>query len=674
MIKNKFILFFVFIICFQMISSSKVIGADHFLTIDTVRTMAIEASDGVQSVKIDKIKKDIELKQAQDGIADIRKKESTIRFSLLFNIKFPEKHGMPKEIELLMKVPEIENDITVLKRQEVYETLKSQTKAEQTFYDVVLAQQESEFLAERVQDSSNTLDKISKQYKTGMGKQADVDYMQNQLNGYEKEADKAVLQLDTQKQKLGNLIGTDVRLGYTFEENYGNVSITRTMLDDIITYAKENDYTLFQATQKRKLAEKDVETIMGIYNARYGGYMGDVDSYIRSHEGQKMDYDIFIQKYNTTLTQIDSPWANDFVINLLFFKIVIPKEWFKGEYSGTRYMEDQKYALFVSLVARDKARKEEQNAIKALEEKINDSYHALKVMDMSIQEAKENLTRAELLYKTQLDQNKIGLVDFSTLELAKDSLNGQQRALFELQAEYAKSLSAFNLDTAGYINKLLGKTNTAEKDYISGDSFVEETQWYIRTDITDFNFLFGVTIPDEYDVNYFQLFYNNKPIGNKISTENTLIHPSITYTDTELLTVKLYKDDELKYRADFEGTDYSGILKLQKAEGQYIETPIQTIKENAGQWKLTDVDSLRMEFNFQLTNNIDFDTYELVYQEKEIIGTAQKGKSFTGLKLYFNPANDISIVLKKENETVGKYNIVETVNGEKIMTEEKQGD
>ena len=59
-------------------------------TIDNVKDMAIENSEGAQSATVEKIKKEIELQQAKEGIRDIRKSESTIRFSLLFNIKFPE--------------------------------------------------------------------------------------------------------------------------------------------------------------------------------------------------------------------------------------------------------------------------------------------------------------------------------------------------------------------------------------------------------------------------------------------------------------------------------------------------------------------------------------------------------------------------------------------------------
>ena len=69
---------------------------ENMLTLQDIRTLAIENSTGLQNTKIDLVKKQIELRQAKEGIADIIKKESTIRFSLLFNIKFPEKHGMPK--------------------------------------------------------------------------------------------------------------------------------------------------------------------------------------------------------------------------------------------------------------------------------------------------------------------------------------------------------------------------------------------------------------------------------------------------------------------------------------------------------------------------------------------------------------------------------------------------
>ena len=131
------------------------------MDIDTVRTLAQENSTGVQDTVISRIQKEIELQQAKEGIRDIRKKENTVRFSLLFNIQLPEKHGMPKEIELIMKVPQILNELAILNKQEPYEMLKSQTDAETAYYDVLLADYTANDLETRLADSKVLLQQTS---------------------------------------------------------------------------------------------------------------------------------------------------------------------------------------------------------------------------------------------------------------------------------------------------------------------------------------------------------------------------------------------------------------------------------------------------------------------------------------------------------------------------------
>ena len=145
---------FLLLVCTLLSETSFVVYAkQRNYTIDNVKDMAIENSEGAQSATIEKIKKEIELKQAKDAIKDIRKNESTIRFSLLFNIKFPEKHGMPKEIELVTKVPQIQTEIAILKEQIEYEKLNSSLEGQLAFYDVLQLEYEVKFYEERLEDA-----------------------------------------------------------------------------------------------------------------------------------------------------------------------------------------------------------------------------------------------------------------------------------------------------------------------------------------------------------------------------------------------------------------------------------------------------------------------------------------------------------------------------------------
>ena len=639
--------------CFFIVSMVK--GAENNLTLQEVRTLAIENSQGVENTKIDLIKKQIELKQAKEAIADTIKKENTIRFSLLFNIKFPEKHGMPKEIELLTSVPEIENDIVVLEKKKQNEMLQSQTAAEQAYYDVLLTQYKQRSIVSRLGELKEAEVQLDRQVKLGTGKKSDLEYIQDRISALEKERARNIVLEDEKITKLAGIIGKDHLLGYEITEEIQEVSFQRSQLEEMTNYALEHDFELFQKRQATMLAEKETNVILGIYKNVYPQYMSEIESYIKTHEDSQIDYEEFIARYNTTLDNIDSPWYGSYVINLIFFKIYIPKEWFKGEYSGTRYMEDEKYQLFLTLVDRDKAIQEEKQAEQALKETVKTAYATLKTMEGSIKEMQENLVQSEIRYQQKLQQNQKGLVDFTELENARESLYQQQSVLYEAKIEYAKSLSAFNGQTAGFVNDFLDISQTEEKNYAVGQSVMNQATWHIKTNITDYNFMFGVFVPEEYDVDSYQLFYEGEAIGEKLPLTETLTHLSVAYGDTTLLTVMFYKGDILKYIAQIDGVSYDGVLNMQPAEGkaENIQKQIQQV----GTWNLQQTDMVRCAFSIA-TEQYHYDSYDLLLEQK-VIGSAQKGNAVVTLHLYFEPITNLKVRLKKDGRELAILHLEE---------------
>jgi len=627
------------------------------ITIYSVRTFADENCRGAKDVSLDKVKKEIELKQAKDAIKDTRKKESTVKFSLLFNIQFPPSHGMPKEIELIMKVPEIQNDITVLNEKKSYEILKNRASAEAAFYDVVSENHNLNYLNERIEDSTVVLGEVTKKYKTGKGKKEDVDYVQNQLDGFKQQRQSAILNLSNKKRALSKIIGIDISNGYDFTEYFPEVNITREQLPTILEYAKKNDFGVFEKTQARKLAERDTQEILQIYRNKYSKYIGDIEAYINEHK-EEIDYEEFIKKYNYTLYNIDSPWYGAYVINLLFFKIRIPKEWFKGEYSGTRYMEDQKYALFVSLAERDKARKEEQDKIDDLENSIYNEYSNLKQIESSYKNIIESLEKTKNDYEIQKQKNKMGIVSFSSLESIKNDFYKKQNSAFETKMDYAKSLSSFNLSTGGYINKLLSGGDFLESDLESGVTFIDNPSWFIKNSLTEYNFEFGVNIPEEYGVNYYQLYYNNQPVGGKTAIDKTIIHSPIAYNDVSVLEVRLFKDSKLQYTAKFDGETYEGELILKEATDNQ-----ENSQNEIGNWKISKTDALRSSLSVT-ASNIEYTEFELFNGEYSI-GRVKKGEELDNLSLYFSDINQIKIIFYNDGKTVkaGQLLSLDETNG-----------
>ena len=114
---------------------------------------------------------------------------------------------------------------------------------------------------------------------------------------------------------------------------------------------------------------------------------------------------------------------------------------------------------------------------KQLKQNIEMAYSTLKTMESSIKQMEQNLQQNEIRYQKKLEENKKGLVSFVELESARESLYQQQQSLYESKVDYAKSLSVFNAQTAGYVNYFLNIAQTQQYDYEMGDSNMGTAIW-----------------------------------------------------------------------------------------------------------------------------------------------------------------------------------------------------
>nr|WP_243151806.1 TolC family protein [Clostridium sp. MD294] len=307
-------------------------------------------------------------------------------------------------------------------------------------------------------------------------------------------------------------------------------------------------------------------------------------------------------------------------------------------------MEDEKYQLFLTLVERDKAIEQEKQAQKQLEQNIQTAYTTLKTMQSSIQQMEQNLIQNEIRYNKSLEDNKKGIVSFVELESARQSLFQQQQSLYEAKIDYAKYLSTFNSETAGYVNYFLGIAQNNQEEYEMGQSVVDTATWHIKNNITDYNFMFSVTIPEEYDVDSYQLYYEDIEIGEKIPISETLTHLSIAYGNTTMLTVNFYKGNQLKYTAEIQGVHYDGILNMKPASGTAQIQQKQS--KQIGTWNIQQYDSIIYAF-FITTQQYQYDSYDLMV-DNTVVGSAKKGDMIVALHLYFQPISHLKVRLKTE--------------------------
>ena len=637
------------------------------LSLPQAISLALKNSDGIRKVTLSKVKKQIELKQAYAAIADTRKNESTVRFSLLFNIKFPEKHGMPKEIELLTKVPDIQNEIRILNAEYENARLTAIADCEQQYYTVVADAYDVEYCGNLISEAQSAQKQVRAAYAGGTAKKSDLDYMEKQLSDAQSALSKARSTYERDKEKLSSIIGVDVSKGYKFSCDFPETEISRSMLGDIKDYALKYDYACYKALQNKLNAESSTETVKSVYSGRYGGDASVVMGYLNScrARGEAVDYEYFINIYHSFLSAIQRPWEGNYVIRLLFFKIKIPKEWFKKTYSGERYLEDERYALFVSLAELDEAEQDRKSAYNTLTSAVTDGFYALGESRSACLSAVGSLGAAESEYSDALADNRKGLVSFTDLYDKKVALLEQQKSIFEMRADYAKSLSAYNLQCAGYISdKLGGSGNSGIKNYEDGVTTGEsgstsEPSWYVTVSGASYKVSFGVNIPDSCDVTDYELYTSDgKQIGKRTAVGKTMTGLSTIYSDTSLLTLKFYRDGALKYTATFDGMQYSGTLDMQSAQSG-------TQKYTAGSWSVS-ASGLRSVFSIT-SDKFTWDSYEL-YHDGTLIGRGTAAKGVSHLSSTFGDMTGFTVKLYNSGAEQAELSVTATADGQKLLT------
>lgn len=553
--------------------------ATNRLSLEEAVFHATRNSSGLRDVRVESIKKRAERREAVEAIRIARRRAKYPWFSLLMDINLPQTHGLPKEIELLMTLPEIETELKTLREQEKDEILKVRHDVTAAYLETLQAQYSVERQQLFIRETGEALQRLRRQYMTGRGTREDVEYLEAELEGHRTALQKAVQDLESKQEKLGGMIRIKLNTNTELDDYLPEADLSRQDLELMIEHALKHDFNLFEAVQNRSIAQTEVLQLMDIYAGRWGSKVSSMNNYIRSTLGRqvenldvRMDYDAFMRNYyEPALDRIEAPWRGSFSFRILFVTIRIPKEWFKQGHLGERYFEDEKYALFKALVEREKAIELENEIRNSLVQQVKDTYFTLKQMESTYEELHNNMECSERNYQSSLRGSRIGLVPFQELHSEKMNYYEQEDSLFEMKLDYGKTIAMFNLYTSGYLDVVRGDFRTTE--LFDGDSIPlhdrAEPGWYIQTLLSDYKFTFGLNMPEAYNITDYELYTgNHERIGERTEISETISHLPVVFEDSSMLYVKLYREDELIYLAELDGFDIYGTLVLKEAEQQ----------------------------------------------------------------------------------------------------------
>jgi outer membrane protein TolC len=544
-----------------------------YFVLEQAQNLAVAANTAIRKKNSEIVLKGIKYNEAVSGARAKAKNLSTFRWTPLLSFKFPEKFDLALDYDLSTEPFTLQIEISTLKHEKADLVFEAKRKVAVLFTKVYIGQENIAFTQSRLGAAETDLSRNRARLVLGTAKQADIDRLEKSVATLRSALALAMRTFETDKRALSDLITLDVTTGYAFKSPLKTADITRGQLASLLDFTLGNDHTYYAARMAESMARITLDGYEGLFRGHYGGKVNAVSPYLsQARNGNDIDTASFKMAYDNMLSRLDSPWAGK--KRILFFSF--SREWFKGSVDGTRYIEDEMYALYTAALDYLSARKDKENAERDLRRQVASSYesivtakNATDALIASVAEAKTDLNRL-----TEL--NKRGKAEFSEVADKQADYQELQTEAVEALAAYNELLFDFDRLTCGAVSKLLVGAGIETDAGPGGISSSDLPTYHIYSDAADMVFVFGVRIPDGYEpeIDAFEIWYENVRIGARTPVEKELRHLTLDYGETRRLTVRLYRGDEYVDECEIDTTVPSDVLKLR---GGVPETPQERV-------------------------------------------------------------------------------------------------
>lgn len=540
------------------------------LSLEQAQRMALSVSTDLRKQNNQIILKQMKYVEAVEGIRAKVKNLRSFRWSPLLSFKFPQKLDLTEEYDLNIKPLTLQTEIDTLRHG--LSDLKEETihKVNQQYFTVYLLQESAEFTKSRLEDAQAQLERNRAKLRTGKAAQTDVDRAQKSVETLTKTLASQMRELESAKTKLSEQIGVDVTVGYTFANGFKTASIPREQLESLTQYTLDHDQSFYEAKAATSTAKLNVDSYESLMRSQYRSKMNIIQTYINmAKQGMDVDYGAFQIKYKEMLTALDKPWAGK--IKILFFRFT--KEWFKGEIDGTRYIEDEMYAVYTACMEYGNAKKDQDALEKELRGQVRDTYEAVvtgwntyETLSQLAAEAGETLDRLLVL-------NRVGKATYTEVSEQQEAYQTAQQDALDALKEYNVTLSEFNRLTCGAVTDYLRGTGMGLDTGSGGDAYalldpITDPYYYIYTSVADLTFYLGISIPEGFEpaIDSFEVLYDGTQIGDRTPVGTELRHLSLDYQDTSQLTIRLYNGDTFVEECTVDTSIPRDVLEIQGSQ------------------------------------------------------------------------------------------------------------
>ncbi|MCQ2496504.1 MAG: hypothetical protein MJ131_07930 [Lachnospiraceae bacterium] len=504
------------------------------------------------------------------------KTKTTFTWSPLLSFHFPEQLTLQEASDGELKPLFLMNEITSLKHQQADSVFETYEKISNLYVECYTLQETIKFQEKQLELLQTSLERNKARVSTGTGSAQDVKSIEKSIKNMNTSLAANKRKFEQKKKKVSDLINLDVSTGYRFIDPYVVTEIPRKALNDIVKYTKEYDQGLYDAKMTTAQVLVELKTNKSLMEKQYGWKMNLINGYINQVLlGQRVDSNAFKSSFDKFVQLIDEPWQGK--KRILFIKV--PKEWFKGNIDGVRYIEDEPYILYENALDYQDALKEQKDTEKELEEQVRDSYETLVSARNSYLGLVDELADKQAELEQMLVLNALGQCTFEEYSDVDEQYKEIQTSMKEALATYSTLIYSFDRLTCGavtmYINTggiNLDATPGAGSYKVEAGDEITGPQYYITPIIENNMFRFGISIPDDCDlsVSHYELYVNDTLIGEKTEIDKSISHLTFITQSTPKAFVRLYDGDKTIADCTIDTTKYAGSLDI---PGEYVVTP-----------------------------------------------------------------------------------------------------
>lgn len=560
------------------------------------KTIAIATSEKIESLDM---QVDAKTAKMQSSVRSLREKErsmQTIRWSPLFNIKFPTKPHEDESYEFEFKPVQLQNEITMLKHKIKETEMDINEKVSIVYIQIISAQNDIKTLEDRQRKLENTVAKLQVKVDDGTAaleqgvtetdeegnevavsprilkarlKQAKerLETAEKRLEACKTELANAKTKFEESKKKLSDIMGFDITTGYTFEDAFVTANLNRDMIEYLYAYAHDDDEGVYEAQMNYDEALLTLRLNYELCKKQYNEYIGALEPYIQQAlDGEKVNKKAFKKDYDQFLKDIDEKWKGSYKI----WFIRIPKEWLKGEIDGIRFIENDPYVLYSAVLDFESANKELVNAETDLHNRVYEEYSNYAASRKAYLAANNAYILAEK--KLGLDEvsyllGELSQEEFETEESEYNALKDDAASALK---EFSDTLYSYDRTTWGGLTKFLeGAAQDKQSDVLSLVPVIRRGCIYtLRPIIDSEEFLLSIDVPDDFyaetgiNITHFELYADGHQIGKRTPKDETIRHLSLSVKELGECAIRVYDGETFIDECRIEPTVFSGPLNI----------------------------------------------------------------------------------------------------------------